>query len=313
MHASHVAHFFILTALLLIFNQNKKFNNYWWVCLLCTSTMVNFYIFVMLLILWISHSLDCFYVQKNSSSSKLLVMTLVLCLSIPLLMWQAGYFFNIKQGASASGHFGLYQMNLLAPITTHGWSYLLPNIPNVEIPYGSWVNNSIENFMYLGTGALLLIFSSAVAYFKTTDISLSIRNHFFLILCSCVLFVFSLSHNVQVGTLEFHLPLPGVITNSFSIFRSSARMFWPVYYLLIFGAIYILSKTISEKKFQLLIALAVVIQILDTSAGWIQIRQKLNSHNISRFETTVRDPFWNEAARYYRSVLGAPVSNLSSL
>lgn len=313
MHASHVAHFLILAALLLIFNRDKKFNHYWWACLLCLSTLINFYIFVMLFALWLSDSLDCLLVQKNISFQKTMLTILVFCIVIPVCMWQAGYFVNIKQGSVASGHFGMYQMNLLAPITSHGWSYILPNIPNVPIPYGSWVNNSIENFMYFGAGVLLLFVAAAASYPIKTSITPNIRNHFFLITCSCVLFIFSLSHNIQVGPFEFHLPIPEKLASLFSIFRSSARMFWPVYYLLIFGLINILAKAVSEKKFQALITLAVVIQVIDTSAGWIPLRNTLNSSNSSQFQSYLKAPFWNQAAKYYSSVLGVPVSNLSTL
>lgn len=314
-HASHVAHFLILAAILLLFKPSAKWSSAGWVLLLCLATVINFYIFVMLLGLWICHSMDCLFFKKSTQPKEFYLSTIILCLLLPLCMWQAGYFVNLAQGASAQGHFGMYQMNLLAPITPKGWSYLLPEIEGVPIAYGNWVNNSAENFMYLGAGNILMLCASIILTFKNKgkDLCSTIKNNRLLTGLCCAFLIFSLSNNIQIGAHEFRLNLPGPLSQLFSIFRSSARFFWPIYYLLILWAILISAKKLTHKNFLFLLAFCALLQIMDTSAGWLAQREKINKVADSEFITPLVSPFWGVAAKNYEQLITMPVRNLPSL
>ena len=65
--------------------------------------------------------------------------------------WLSGLFVLQGAGSLASGGLGYYSMNLLAPISPHGWSAVLPELPRAGD------GQAYEGFQYLGLGNLVLI------------------------------------------------------------------------------------------------------------------------------------------------------------
>ena len=79
-------------------------------------------------------------------------------------------------------------------------------------------------------------------------------------------------------------------------------MFWPVFYMIIFAAVYIVIRGYDRRTAGLLLGVALVIQIADTHAGWAGIHKKLMSPPDSEWKTILKAPFWEEAARKYAKV-----------
>jgi hypothetical protein len=119
------------------------------------------------------------------------------------------------------------------------------------------------------------------------------------ILC---LTTFALSNKLGIGSVDFEFKLSDFLMVQVNTFRSSGRMFWPVYYLIFFTFIFLIVRGYSKRVVIILLGLGLVIQIADTSKVWLDIRAKLMTTPTSTWQTKMADPFWNEAAAKYSKV-----------
>jgi hypothetical protein len=133
--------------------------------------------------------------------------------------------------------------------------------------------------------------------------------HRFLVLSFVGLTILAISNNVSVGPWNLQIPLPQKIHELASIVRASGRLFWPVWYALVLLMIWIISRAYSKKLASTILVLACVIQIADTSAGWLPLRQRLSSIPSSTppWIGFLKSPFWADAAKRYQAVEVIPL------
>ena len=212
---------------------------------------------------------------------------------VALACWQAGYF-SVSDGIVAWG-FGDFRMNLLSVIDPNGWSYVLPDLPGAP--------REDEGFNFLGVGYILaVIFAGPALVRGWRDILRVGRKKWLVLLALAGLTSFAVSKTIGIGLVSVKVPLPEEMLQAANIFRSSGRMFWPVFYALLFATSYIIIRGYATKVATYLLASALVIQALDTSAGWRDIRKKLMAEPAAEWETPLREPFWNQAAADNRKV-----------
>jgi hypothetical protein len=120
--------------------------------------------------------------------------------------------------------------------------------------------------------------------------------------------VFALSNQIAVGSWSFTVPLSPTLFSIASILRASGRMFWPVMYFISLASIYYLIKGYSKNLAISILGICLVIQVADTSNGWLPIRHKIN-HPLTQLESPLADPFWESAAKHYKKVVRVPVWN----
>jgi len=203
--------------------------------------------------------------------------------------------------------FGMYRMNLLAlfdpsGFDAHNWSFLfsLPWVRN---------NNNYEGFVYLGLGLILVLVIAIPMMAKYRDKMVKLlRGHLFIFLCLIALTFFALSNNIGIGPWTFSVPLTPKLFSIASILRASARMFWPVFYVIAITGIYFLIRGYSRKIATMVLGCALVIQIFDTSGAWLEIKNKMN-HPGPKPVSSLSDPFWADAAKHYSKVVRVPVWN----
>ena len=303
-HNSTIGHFPILMALYLILRPNQNNRALWWSILLPSTLMIHPYTFAMLVALWLADLLDKLLIQKELSIFQVLLEMVCAFTTTLLVAWQAGYFMNVSPGETG---FGMYRMNLLAIFDPSGfdaanWSFLY------SLP---WVrsNNNYEGFVYLGLGliAVLLISLPMIARHYEKLIKL-LRGRVFIFLCLICLTLFALSNNIGIGAWTFTVPLTPKLFSIASILRASARMFWPVFYVIAIAGIYFLIRGYSKKIATTVLGIALAVQIFDTSGAWLEIKNKIN-HPGAQPVSSLSDPFWLDAAKHYRKVVRVPVWN----
>jgi hypothetical protein len=84
-------------------------------------------------------------------------------------------------------------------------------------------------------------------------------------------------------------------------------MYWPIHYGLIICALFVIIKLLSTKKTIAILGILLAIQIVDTSHGWLIIRQNLAqdmSHEVH--SPLLKDPFWQSAAKFYQKIIRIP-------
>jgi hypothetical protein len=174
-----------------------------------------------------------------------------------------------------------------------------------------WVrgNNNYEGFVYLGLGLIAVLVISLPMMAKHRDrLFKLLRGHIFIFLCLIALTLFALSNNVGIGSWTFSVPLTPKLFSIASILRASARMFWPVLYVIAIAGIYFLIRGYSKKIATAVLGIALAIQIIDTSGAWLEIKNKIN-HPAIQSASSPSDPFWADAAKHYKKVVRVPVWN----
>jgi hypothetical protein len=218
-------------------------------------------------------------------------------------MWQAGYF-TVYEGIVGKGY-GQFRMNLLSPIDSSGWSYVLRDLPEGVGDY--------EGFNFLGLGALFLgVAAASLALSGVPGLGIALKRHSALLCALVGMALFSLSHNIGVGAQNLVVDLPMGAQRAASLLRASGRLFWPVFYAVIFLSVWIVCRSLRPRAAFVFLAVAVALQLIDTSAGWLDLRTSLMRQPASRFETGLRDEFWKEAAKTYKKVVWMPPETLSS-
>jgi len=319
LHAALVGHFLILAAFYLIFRQNKKRSNLYWSLLLATGALVQFYLFAMLFALWMASKLDAIFISKTILARNLILTLIATTIFILFILWQAGYFAVTASSANEFG-FGLYRMNLLSIFNPRNnyadssWSYLIPALSEPDSPY---LNSNIklsegshEGFNYLGLGVLGLIpFAFFGAGKQFSFYRSQINKNLFLFISLLLLWIFALSNNVSIGALNFHYEIPAQLMLLLSIFRCSGRMFWPVFYSIIFIQITIIVSAYPAKVTRFILGACCLIQLADTSAGWIALKIRLDHDSKVTPINLFISPFWGGAAKHFKSIRVEPLVN----
>jgi hypothetical protein len=301
-HSSLVAQFIVLAALYLSFRKTQQHRSIYWTVLLCVAVLVHFYLFAMALALWLVNLLDKTISKQISKSHAFKEFILAFSCSI-FCAWQAGYFL-MGGGALAAGAYGIGRMNILAPFNASGWSYILKPIIGTLAAY--------ESFDYLGAGILLLMLVSIPLLFTQAKTVRSLINrHRLLLVLLILLTLFAITNQIEWGKHRIEVTLPEWLFMMASIMRASARLFWPVYYVIILAIIYVIVKGLPKKVATVVLAIGLLVQIVDTSAGWLPIRQKIarDSAGVDAFTTHLQafgDSFWDAAGKHYKKVLVVP-------
>lgn len=291
-HIVLVGHFTLLAGLYLYYRPSTHHRVLWWLLLLVSTAFIHAYLLAMVFVFWLADCID----RKPEINRKAFYGSIVATL---VALWLAGYF-TVGGSINAPG-FGYSRMNLLSPIDASGWSYVLPDLP--EMP------GDHEGFNYLGLGGILLVLMAVLLTLKyrRTEHDRPWRIKALPVFLGG-LTLFALSHQIGIGLFNFPtLPLGEHVLKGANILRSSGRMFWPVYYALLYWSLVTLHKRLSQTGTTLTLLFIAALQVSDARAGWEQIHLGLNQATMSYWSTPLKDPFWEEAAMRYTKLRALPL------
>lgn len=291
-HSALVGHWTILAALWLYMTARTSAPRRSWVVLAATTSLVHSYLFAMVLAIWLA-DVARRVLGKVPLGSLGAEAALVLGLS-GLSLWQGGFFMVDDRVAGGFGHFAL---NLLAPIIPGAYSRLLGTVS-----FGSH-----EGFAFLGLGGLLLI-PIVAPLLVTRCPPLRLGSVYWpLAVCMAGLLCFALSHRVGVGPLTFTVPVPEAFVRWAGTLRSSGRMFWPVYYVLLFVLIASIAKYHGERTARWTLAGAFLLQVLDTSEQWLKKHHMYQARSADHWSSPLESDFWKLSGSRYRSLRTVPL------
>ena len=199
-------------------------------------------------------------------------------------------------GAYAGVGYTYYSMNLLAPIDPYQYGSLL--LKQQPINEGQF-----EGYNYFGVGVLLL---GAVSLLRRpSTIVGSIFRHEYLPgwLVVVISLLLALSLKATVGhTVLYDIQVPPAILNLLSAFRSSGRLFWAAFYVLLAG---IVSQAVivAGKRSAFLIFCAALIQFEDLSG----LREWIHDHwSNSTASVFTDEPIWQKATSTSKHLIVIP-------
>lgn len=295
-HLSLVGHFFILAALYLSLRSRDRFSHFFWVGLLVAAAAVHAYLLGMVATVWLA---DLFGrgVSRERLFKCLLIEFVLGGALVGLTCWQVGYF-SVGEGVSTGG-FGYFRLNALSLFSpgysSEHWSYFLQNVASGTGDY--------EGFNYLGAGVIALFIFSVPALVKNYSFLIAkIKKRPVLLVAMIGLTVFSLSNIIAVGEYEFSYAVPDALLRFANVFRASGRMFWPVFYLLVFVIIYFFVRLHDRSTNVICLMIVLVVQVVDTHAGWSNFRSRYMVKSSSEWPSTLESPFWKEAGNHYKKL-----------
>lgn len=297
-HTALCSHWFILAGLYVYVKADERLHRFAWPLLAFTCSLVHSYLFVMLLGLWFAACLRRRFSRQVALRVLLTDAALVLCPSL-LGLWQAGFFMIQVEGAGGYGRFGT---NLLALANPGIYSYV---IAPIAPPAGFH-----EGYNFLGLGCLLLVPMLLPGLLSRRASLAALREHWPLAFVLACLSAFAITNRVAFGSLTLpDIPLPDAVLELANVLRSSGRMFWPTFYVVVLVLVVSLARRYGPEVAARLLALALVVQIADTSQGWLKHRQAFAAKYASAWPTPFQSEFWQVAATEYRRLRSVPLEH----
>jgi hypothetical protein len=285
-HYSSLAQWAVLAGLYFYFR--KRFSPVQWTLLLCTVVLLNTYIFIMVLALFGTDLLQR-YLMKDISIPRAAVYFAIAFCCIILAAYSMGYFM-IGKGVEGGG-FGFYRMNVLSifdPQMSHIndndiWSLCLPDLGEREGDY--------EGFNYLGLGMIVLLPVALFFFIRNPRQAKRIRLVPIAILSVCCT-IYALSNHVAFGGSEiFSYAIPSKLSFLVNSVRCSGRLFWPVYYLVYLGILYVIFSRFKPKTAAIICTAAFLVQALDSFVIWKNLRQSFDPSRT--WDTPMMSPAWD--------------------
>ncbi len=277
---------------------------------LILSSLVFFYFTMMIIIL---NSLTyLFLLIKKKSLYKSIIKEIALI--YPLLfitMYCTGYFM-IRPEDGLGGGYGFYNFNLnsffnstgFAGPNTFSWSIIMPKL--------NFNNGEHEGLSYLGIGGFFIFFFAILSFFKKTKgffISKKEILSIFLIFS-----ILSISQNINFGEINIlSINLNNYILAILSTIRSSGRLIWPVYYLILILGIFFIFNFFSDKKKIIILILLLFIQLIDLSSG-LKNYYNGNLYNYSLKNKSINEnEFWINLSSKVDTLRSIQFKNKSNL
>jgi len=275
-HASLVGHWILLACIYLLIIDCKLLKKKSWLLLIIISSLIHLYFTSIILILYLMFLLNKFCLSKKIIFKDLFFFFIIIS-SLLTTMYVVGYF-EIRYFDGIAGGYGEYKINLLSffdPIGNfNSWSILLPDIKLTS-------QEQSEGFNYFGLGSLIIILFSFITFIRNKSKIIYIKKNYIFVISSIFFTFFALSNKISFGNIEIlNIELNKYLLAAFSIFRASGRFFWPVYYLIIIFSLILIYKTITKKKYILLISTCLLVQIIDISGAIINYSKTINKIDI---------------------------------
>ena len=283
-----------------------------WTLLICVSALINAYFVPMIFGTYFFVLLYRLVNKQDRFVFSLVKAAVPICLCL-FVCFAAGMFYGSVP--AKDGGLTALSVNLNGLFNPHtylsaygkytlgyndiNYSRILPDMSLVT-PYQN------EGFCYLGLGILILfaflfcmLIYSLITKAGKGDTEKSQRSPFkvSLTVFIIVFFLLALSPAWTLGSNTlFTIPLPRIITDLWSMFRSTGRFIWPVYYLLMIGSMYYVKMKFFTKKATLYVFIAAIalIQAFDLSPGIFMKRAAFR--DIPEYESSLVSEEWDELA-----------------
>lgn len=295
LHDSLSAQWIILAAIwFVILEYRHKLWRGAWLVLFTAAILVHLYFVAMLIPLW---GVSLFFRYKREKVKWGLLFDVFLVLSVLLVIGYCTGCFSLSINVLGRYEYGSFSWNANGFINPLSYSSIL-NKMSLGIP------EQYEGFSYLGLGNLLLFLIAFLIYFQK-DFS-SRHLHFLLpvLFISLLYALFALSNRAFINNqIIWNIQLPEFINTLCSMFRSSGRFIWAVFYLLVLFGVIIINRNI--KYSTPLLILALLIQLVDIQP----LYTSKNFRGFSVYQSPMQAEFWQAAAESNKHIIILPATD----
>ncbi len=302
LHFSLIAHWIVLAAIYLCLAPPRFSRSWAWIALIAVSALVHTYLFAMILPVWFAS-----FVRRGRWHEGALpwMAELVAGVAAALGALWLGGFFPLRSSLLTFGY-GTFSLNLLSLINPNGtftdpwsWSALLPMLPQGGGQY--------EGFAYLGLGAMIAVVL-ALPFIGRARATGTAGRIWPLVVAAGVLTLFAVSPLITIADLQMTVPVPEIIYTLAGSLRASGRFFWPVLYMIVIGAVWVLERRFGARAAGPLLLVLVAVQVWDTYPGWSAFAPKFAMTGAT-WPTSLDDPRLDAVAAHYAKVRALPATN----
>lgn len=289
-HLPLMAQFLIIGALYLYVREQRPLSRFsralLWLGWLLVAAMTNPYMLAMVSAIYAA-SLARGWRQHGLRSR--LIEPALIGVALVFSLVALGY---IGSGSSLSGTgYGHFSMNLLSPFMPQRSGVLPSQQTIVDATDGQY-----EGFSYLGFGGLALLVWALVI--NPAGLRRGLVRHGELVLVLAAMTAFAVSNHAFIGNYNlYNLDIGWRLGRLAGIYRSSGRMFWPVYYAILFGSLSFALRH-SSKRWQVgLITGCCILQLIDAEP----LRARLTALTAHGVAPLIDLPTWSkrmEPARF---------------
>ncbi|MDR0453787.1 MAG: DUF6311 domain-containing protein [Deferribacteraceae bacterium] len=292
-HTLLAAHFIILLCIYVCVTKKEntavKYNILIWSGLLVIIAMIDFYQLLMVLFFMF------FYMLYDLLEQKKPVRTLISLIIPSVILFSVMFSIGIFHSKAALGGFSIAGANLnvfFNPLWMN--SQFLPSLP---------IGKQQESFAYMGFGMILCVIFAIVTILvkhKKFKIILSDKRFFrktiLTVLLVIAFLVFALSPTISFNDkVLFVYPVPDFIISLWAIFRDTGKFVWPVVYIIMFFAIWIVAKEYKHKIAIPILLCFLIIQIYDLHKSFTDRANAMVVH--TKWESSLKSSAWNELAK----------------
>jgi hypothetical protein len=220
-----------------------------------------------------------------------------LALMVLASWWAAGYFVVRNVDSLQELGFGRLSLNLLAPLLPPQGAWMSGRIPLAGVGH-----EQLEGYSYLGLGGFFLL-GAALFAAVTLRASASRARAYVPLAIACVgLTLLALSPTVTLGSRVL-FEYDGSWWGPLAIFRSSGRLFWIVYYAILFAGIALVVR-LPRPWAAGVLAAAVLLQQVDL-AGVQRLSKAMRD---IRAESPLQHELWTILPPQYRHMVLYPTN-----
>jgi hypothetical protein len=299
-HAALCAHWLIFWSLLIATREARRAYRRWeWAVLGLLAGMIQPYLAAMVAIL-----LAACVLRRSAVAWAARLRALAAAAASMLLGWWASGLFTIAEpGGLSAGGLGLFTANLLAPVTPHGASRFLPELP------GRGQEQVLEGFHYYGLGVLLLIAAAVALSWRARRASTAVRPPRLwsspIVAAFALLTALAVSPRVTFGD-RVVVDLLGPWAAPLALFRSSGRFLWPVSYAVLTSAIVAVVRHTPPRAGVGILAAAVAVQAADLSEFYLFRVRVGHSQAFYEWHDPFASPRWRAVTPAFRHLVVWP-------
>jgi len=212
-------------------------------------------------------------------------------------MYVFGYF-TLPSKWAQTGGYGWYSANVLGLLDFKEVSHFLPNLPSLPGQHEPTA---------LGQGTVLLLIVLIIYRLRSRvplGILNDVRKHAPLTIALLGLSALAVTNTVSIGSWSFHMPVPMRIEHGLSIFRSSARLIWPLVIAMSAWIIVMITRTLKHSTLYLFIALC--FQLIDSGPELVALAQAPRSQSL---DIVYDQNFWQRVPNRYTLIVSHPAQN----
>lgn len=288
-HLALSSHWLILAAIYFLMKEARGQKLYSFICpfyaIITLSSAINPYLSLIVSIISVAAIIKAFVHAVINGRDFIIIIVSYFILAV-LTFWVIGFITSGDKALYTASGYGWHSFNLLSPLDPLIGGLFYHNLPQIY-------SGQHEGYAYLGMG-LILIFSVISMHFilslRKNPCSIDLKlacPYLFIILCSTLL---ACSNIITIGSIVLiDIPIPNYIRSVLEMFRSSGRLFWPSYYL-IFIFIFVSLKPYPVRYKNLLLSIALFVQLLDLWPLFNVVRNARSQSN----QASLTNPIWRQ-------------------